>query len=270
MKYKKSLLIDAFESFYLILLEMKAQIDSDTFFSTNDIQEEKDNKIAIYQNRLYQFIKEKDAMIAYENGKIASDAFAEVIYIMVAVADEIFLSIDWEGKVYWRRHLLEQKFFDTSCAGEKLLLNLDQFLRERNVQDSEIGMIYLYALACGFKGKLRYEENVDLYLNALKEQIFYTIFQQSPKLYQNGTLFNQAIENIFVKNNDIVDNRMRLLKKLGLIFLGVYLAISHIIWYMNIYSTSHMLKEIELKHTSYMLNSKPSKANIYKNIKDQI
>jgi len=243
MKYRQSLLISQFEAFYLLLLEAKKQVENDAFFSVNDLDDEKDQKIAAFQNRLYVFIKEKDAGIAYENGKLASDAFQEVIYIMVALADEMFLSFDWAGKQYWRTHLLEQKFFGTNQAGEKLLANLDQFLQERNVKDSEIGLIYLYALALGFQGKLRYAADLDFYLRALKEQVFFTIYKHAPKLdKKQEMLFDQTTENVFVEKAQNRDNSMRFMLKLCAIVGGVYLFASHVLWHSQTHATWRLIK----------------------------
>ena len=243
MKYRKSLLISSFEAFCLILLEVKKQIENEAFFNVNDTDDDKNAKIAAFQNRLYLFVKEKDSTIAYDSGKLASDTFQEVIYIMISLADEIFLSFEWVGKTYWRAHLLEQKFFGTNQAGEKLLANLDKFLQERHVQDSEIGLIYLYALSLGFQGKLRYEAELDFYLRALKEQVFFTIYKQAPKLYKKQEiLFDQAIENVFVEKAQSRDNRMRFMMRVLLVCCGAYLFASHILWHVETNATWKIIK----------------------------
>jgi|GEM_PF-1420475 len=243
MKHKKSLLISSFEAFYLMLVEAKKQIEKNAFFLVNDSKDEKESKIAAFQNRLYVFVKEKDSMIAYEDGKLASDAFQEVVYVMISLADELFLSFDWDGKKYWRTHLLEQKFFSTNQAGEKLLTNLDKFLQERHVQDSEIGLIYLYALALGFQGKLRYEADIDFYLHNLKEQVFYTIYKQSPKLYKKAdVLFSQATENVFIEKAQSRDTTLKWLFKMFIVCGAVYLFASHVLWHVETHITWKLLK----------------------------
>jgi len=238
MKYKKSLMINIFEEFYTLLLKYKQQVDNEIFFDINDSEEEKNKKIENVQNRLYLFIKDKDAKIAYENGKIASIQFQEVIYIMCALADELFLELDWEGKAYWRTHLLERKFFNTNQAGEKLLMNLDAFLKERNVSDNEVGLIYLYALALGFKGRLRFEEDMAFYLKTLKDNLFSTIYRHAPHFFrkQENVLFKQALQTVFA--DKIANKDMRIAKwtRIALACVGIYLITSAVVW--NIHTNS--------------------------------
>lgn len=256
MKYRKSLLIRSFEEFYLLLLAGLKQVENGVFFSANDTDSEKESKVAAYQNRLYVFIKEKDAQIASEFGKVASDAFSDVIYTMLSLADELFLSKEWDGKVYWRNHLMEQRFFYTSAAGQKLLLKLDKFLQERHSQDNEMGTVYLYALALGFKGKLRYADDIEEYVQVLKEQIFYTIYQQAPRLYkQQSVLFSQATDNIFAEQPASRDTRVNVLKKLLFLSAGLYLIASSLIWNIQTRPTWNELKRIE-DHSpaTYVLN----------------
>jgi len=242
------MLISTFETFYLMLLETKQQIESGAFFDIGDEKNVQNSKIDVFQNKLCKFIKDQDSKIAYEQGKLASIQFQEVLYVMVALADELFLEMDWEGKSFWRANLLEQKFFNSNQSGEKLLLNLDKFLREQNAQDNDIGVIYLYAFSLGFKGKLRYEKDLDFYLQALKNNIFYTIYRQSPKLFkEEGPLFVQSSENMLVEKQPAKDQSMKVWLKIGLACFGMYLLIGQIIWHVETYNIWSVLDKVTEK-----------------------
>lgn len=262
MNSPKSILITSFEMFCLMLFLAKKQLENEVFFSVNDEDEEKNNKTAAYQNSLYVFIKEQDTMIAFENGKLASNAFQEVIYIMVSLADELFLAAEWEGKKYWRSHLLEYNFFGTNQGGERFLINFENFIKERNSQDSELGLIYLYTLAFGFKGALRYDDDADIKIKELKEKIFYSIYRHSPKLFnkENNVLFEQALENVVIESMQMQDNSLAVLTKIFLICLGVYLVASHVIWQMHTAPAWNVIKEemhTKMHIEKYQQNSQP-------------
>jgi hypothetical protein len=47
--------------------------------------------------------------------------YKEAQYVMAALADEIFLTLDWTGRDTWRSDLLETRLFGTYDAGEKVL-----------------------------------------------------------------------------------------------------------------------------------------------------
>ncbi|HEY7116735.1 MAG TPA: DotU family type IV/VI secretion system protein, partial [Tepidisphaeraceae bacterium] len=45
-----------------------------------------------------------------------------------ALADEIFLNTEWEGRSYWVSNLLETKIYQTHAAGELFFQKLERLL----------------------------------------------------------------------------------------------------------------------------------------------
>lgn len=228
MKCGNSLLFDSFESFYLILLWHRKRIEGEVFFDVNDDEERKNIKISELQNILYAFIREKNQQVIAENGKLAGVAFEEVVYIMVSLADELFLNIEWEGKPFWRKNLLEYRFFNTNCAGEKLFTNVESFFQGN--ADKDLGLVYLYAISLGFKGKFRYADEGEQYLLNLREQLFYSVYRKTPKLYKEGVQLFEGSENVFAEKVIRPDNQLRKVLRLGMIFAAIYLVVSHALW----------------------------------------
>ena len=74
---------------------------------------------------------------------------------MAALADEIFLYLDWPGREAWRANLLEFKLFQSYRAGEEIFRRIEALLRTRDPADSELAKIYLMAIALGFRGQPR-------------------------------------------------------------------------------------------------------------------
>ena len=81
------------------------------------------------------------------------DGVSEVQYLMAALADEVFLTLEWQGKAAWRNWLLETEFFRSRDAGETVFERIDRLLLKEDPADKELAAVYLAALALGFRGR---------------------------------------------------------------------------------------------------------------------
>lgn len=79
--------------------------------------------------------------------------FEEVRYVMVAMADEIFLRLAWEGREAWADKPLEAHVFQSHDSGERFFNRLDDILDNRAAASTELLTVYLTALALGFRGR---------------------------------------------------------------------------------------------------------------------
>ena len=243
---KKTFLIDSFEDFCLMVFKYQEQIEKLLFFNLNDDEISKNNKIARIQNELYLFIKDKAADIFYESGKIGADLFKEASYVMASFADEIFLSLSWEGKVYWRNNLLEKKIFKSMHAGEKILSLIDKFLAEKNYKNDELGLIYYRLLSLGFKGKLKSFEGAQEIIQIKKEQLFFKVYSCSSKIdRQNENLFSQAYDFSYVGNNLKTVNPIKFWINSLCFLIFSYFLISHLLWHMKMYSLLKILNQFK-------------------------
>lgn len=108
------------------------------------------------QQRL-QALLENQALIA---SRRLTDAgfklFREAQYVMVALADDVFLyATEWRGREAWREDILEDRVFQSRFAGERIFDNIDELLRGQDRRRIELAPIYILALSLGFKGRLR-------------------------------------------------------------------------------------------------------------------
>lgn len=84
-------------------------------------------------------------------------SFKEAQYVMVAMADEVFLRLDWNGRGLWTSRPLEaEEPFYSHVAGERIFQRIDEIIREREAVSVELLSVYLAALALDFQGKYRY------------------------------------------------------------------------------------------------------------------
>jgi type VI secretion system protein ImpK len=104
---------------------------------------------------LLGLLNRQEAEVRRSGGEYASAIYRRAQYVMAALADEIFLYLDWPGREAWRTNLLEFKLFQTYRAGEEVFHRIEALLRTRDPADAELAKIYLMALALGFRGALR-------------------------------------------------------------------------------------------------------------------
>ncbi|MEQ8603571.1 MAG: DotU family type IV/VI secretion system protein [Marivibrio sp.] len=107
--------------------------------------------------------------------------YKEAQYVMAALADEIFLHLDWPGRTAWREDLLETRLFGSYAAGEKLFQRLDRLLQSGDRVQAELAVVYLLALSLGFRGKYRGAKH-DQKLIDYRKQLYYYIYQRRPDL----------------------------------------------------------------------------------------
>jgi type VI secretion system protein ImpK len=243
--YQPSIIITSFEEFAIKIFDKIEQIKRGIVFSAATTIDEQNKIIAQYQNELSNFIRDQDAIITAQNGKLASEAFKEVIYIMTALADEMFLSFEWIGKTYWRQHSLEQNFFGTNQAGERLLANINNFMKTKENNNKEIGIAYLYALSLGFKGKLRYGTNFNETCITLKEQLFNMIYHKSPTLYKTEqSLLRQTQENVIIEKLEFRKFTIYNWKNVIISSALIYLLCGYFIWHAH---TISIWKSLEIQ-----------------------
>src|SRR5580658_64213 len=73
---------------------------------------------------------ERQSLEAGQGGAFAYEVYREAQYVMAALADEIFLHLDWEGRSRWT--LLESELFHSHAAGEVFFQRVEDLLRQRD------------------------------------------------------------------------------------------------------------------------------------------
>ena len=107
--------------------------------------------------------------------------YREAQYVMAALADEIFLTLDWPGRDYWRNDLLETRLFETYNAGDAFFKRMEKLLKTGDRVQAEIAIVYLLALTFGFRG--RYAGGRDeVRIAEYRRQLYYYIYQKRPNL----------------------------------------------------------------------------------------
>ena len=139
---------------------------------------------------------ERQALEAGQGGAFAYEVYREAQYVMAALADEIFLHLDWEGKSSWP--LLESRLFQSHIAGEEIFTRIERLLQRRDPFYLDLAAVYFMALSLGFEGKYRGEDDQDR--REYRRQLFRMIYRRDPKLFTTtAPLFPQTYQNTLDK-----------------------------------------------------------------------
>src|SRR4029079_5118645 len=137
--------------------------------------------------RRFLTVLERQALDAgREGGDFALELYRRAQFAMTALADEIFLNLEWPGREAWRENLLEAKLFGSRRAGEELFERIEEILRDRDTVYTELARIYLMVLALGFQGKYRGEKDAEQEIAAVRRRLFRFVFNREPQVVRGN------------------------------------------------------------------------------------
>ena len=79
----------------------------------------------------------------------------EILFALICFFDEIFISLNWNGRQYWRLDSMEKALFASQAGGDIIFNSIEKIISEKNSKDAELAKIYYTLLKLGFKGKYR-------------------------------------------------------------------------------------------------------------------
>ena len=179
----KTYLLQSFEEFYKEIIKQKHAAltcpykDSDAAELTEYV-----TNIA---SKLEDVLSTQAINSLQVGGHIARQYYTEAQYLMCALADEIFLNLNWAGKSVWENSLLESKFFSSHTSGEVFFQNLDDFLNYPDPVKIDLAILYLISLGIGFKGKYKDMDDGGR-ITAYKNQLFLFINRKTPELFRGS------------------------------------------------------------------------------------
>ena len=180
--------------------------------------------------RLLALLEQQSLDARRSGGEYGASYYKDAQYVMAALADEIFLNLDWEGRDAWRPLLLEHRLFGTKMAGERFFEKLDRLLLDRDPVYADMAMVYFLALALGFSGKYRETEDMGK-LAFYRRELFAFIYHRKPDLNAvDKRLFPDAYAHTVEKAEA---KKLPHIRVWAFILAGVclaYLALSQLMW----------------------------------------
>ena len=141
--------------------------------------------------------------------RIDADTVNDFKYVAAALADEVLVNLEWLGKDRWVDFLLEDYFFGTTVAGDRVFTNINRLLGAQNPSSSMSCFLYLGLLGLGFEGRYRGSDDGGSIAN-YKKELFQSVYQRSPSLAVVGrTIIDQPYLHTarrIVQSRDTVSN----------------------------------------------------------------
>lgn len=229
---RATFIVECFEEFYREVLRHEQFVLSKPWQRIGGETESSPNATAEYiLSKLQAFLEDQVVTASYGGNSFTVNYYEEVQFVMVALADEVFLNLDWPGKSYWEAHLLEQRLYNTHSAGQVFFEKLDELLQNRDPVRVDLAVIYLNALGLGFRGKYRHFDD-DGVLKSYRRRLFTFINRREPYLFQQKIhLFPDAYSHTLEGS---AAKELPNLRNWYFVFAGIgltYLLISYVIWY---------------------------------------
>lgn len=195
------------------------------------------------QQRLLDVFETQAARVTSAMPEHEHRLFEETRYVMIALADEVFLALDWPGKSAWADKPLEATVFRSRDSGERFFRRIDDALAGRAAASTQMLTIYLMALALGFRGKYAAfgTGEPETYRARLAE----FIGRMDPEVLRGDELCPEAHE--YTADN-VQEKRLPAFRRGFLPFLVVLLAwvvIGEIVWLYRTSELDDVLDRIE-------------------------
>jgi type VI secretion system protein ImpK len=175
----ESFLATQLRDFYREVVRWKQRIASDpAAFRPAGAAVEEVQAATVWQALLG--ILERQAIAARRSGgEYAAEVYREAQYLMAALADEVFLHLNWHGREDWQANLLEQRLFGSHNAGDVVFQRIDRILRIRDPLETELAKLYLTALGLGFQGRFR-GPGGSAHIDGYRRQLYAFITNEDP------------------------------------------------------------------------------------------
>lgn len=162
-------LIDQFTAFHARLLGLRRGLVSSPATAQGAAKELTPEQV---REALYDELQMLGQQARGLGGRFSQENQAEARYLMAAIADEMLIAMDWPHRDTWIGYLLEERLCGTRCAGDRVFDLIDALLLAREPDRREMAMLYLFALALGFRGRYRDSAADQRHLLQLRASLF--------------------------------------------------------------------------------------------------
>lgn len=193
MTHGDSFLVNQLRDFYREVMRWKERaVRAPLAFRPADAPAEEVPAETIWES-LLALLERQAISVRRSGGEYAAEVYREAQYLMAALADEVFLHLDWRGRDDWQRNLLEQRLFGTHRAGDVVFERIERILRHRDPLEAELAKVYLVALALGFQGRYRGSADGTARVDTYRRQLYAFITNEDPDAPREARpLFHEA------------------------------------------------------------------------------
>ncbi|MDR1375371.1 MAG: DotU family type IV/VI secretion system protein [Holosporaceae bacterium] len=224
------------------LVELFGEFCITIFTNQNSVRQKKiDVDYAAMHKSISSLIK-----FTLENEELSfGEDLKDVVYVIAALADEIFLNMDWEGKQYWEENMLEYRYFGTQIAGDEIFKKINRLLLENEALSREKAEIYLEALALGFMGKYRGLADEQSEFNAHRNRLFEFLQKSDKSMFLIGhRLFQKEYTHTIPTIHRKLLPDASIINYISAFFIFMFLVISSVVWIFETKDIRRLLTEI--------------------------
>ena len=189
----KFFLLQKFQDFYTEIIRLKQQAQVGVLSvavaagseAAPSAAASNDHTATEIWNAVAGYLDREMVDVARSGTSMLSEVYRELLYVMAAVADEVFVHLQWEGQQYWLAHLLEARFFRSHVAGERIFRNIQSVLVRQDQAAEELAAVYLTVLALGFRGQYWGSEDSSAIEKDRRELLLY-LARSNPRLLDDS------------------------------------------------------------------------------------
>lgn len=244
----KSFIVSNFKEFYKEIILCKSMALEGGVVKSQP--QEADDVVSLPNrvlDRLEYMLTQQYRDAEQRGGDFAAKYYREAQYIMVCLADEIFLNFEWVGRSEWEENLLESRLFNSHVAGEQFFQNLDKFLKVRDSSNLDLGVLYVLALGLGFMGRYRNTGDEGEIRN-YKIKLRRYLSRYAPNIFNDDiALFEEAYEH--TKDGSDQARLPNPRRWYWMTFLAVFLFIvgSSGVWFYHTHEVASLLRHIAME-----------------------
>lgn len=229
-----SILNQNFQEFYYEVLRQKERalrITEPDILNGENTQALED-MVAAMQKKLHYILERQSLQASRSASGMGASHFRDAQYVMVALADELFLSLNWPGAKYWQKRLMEAQIFETQVAGEQFFKRLEGLLAATDPTKADLANIYMMAISLGFKGRysdFNDHEKLDWY----RDQLFLILENRQNDLFYPGRprLVSDVYDHTLSEppGRGLPDLKVWMTSIASVVL--VYIFVSYVVWY---------------------------------------
>lgn len=245
----ESTLVARFREFYSEVVQLKRMVESGCLSrSGNDDENLSPSPVRaanLVQQRLVEVIERQARTKVGVGNDLGASVLNDAQYLMVVLADEVFLLLDWEGREPWRDNLLESRYFGSHAAGEIVFEKLERLLQARDPAYADLAKVYLFVLALGFEGRYR-GTNDRRELGDFRRRTFSLIARREPSLLdETRQLFPDAYA--FTLDQGTESRLPPIRKWMGALAISclLFLVFSHVLWTVETAQLKSVTQQIQ-------------------------
>lgn len=242
-------LLDRFQEFYREVLRLKQSVGHGNWVFDGQPGQpggppEDLSPTAVWRTLLA--LLERQALEASRSGgDFALEVYRRAQYAMAALADEVFLHLDWPGREAWRKNLLESRLFGSHRAGEELFERMEELLRDRDNVYGELARVYLTVLALGFQGKYRGHPEAERELESYRRRLFRFIFGRDPRAVRGDErLMPEAYAATLDEGTGTTLPHLRPWVWALILLVALWLGGGHLIWRSTVSDLQPLVTEV--------------------------